>query len=96
MQQSKAQWIPTGVIALAVVADLVTPTEGTSAPLIMAAPVAAAPLSRSRSRLLRNRAGPARSPRRRVLDMLIRDVRRHTGGRPQDDQALLALRHSPH
>ncbi|MFC9244841.1 hypothetical protein ACFT7S_12640 [Streptomyces sp. NPDC057136] len=30
-----------------------------------------------------------------VLDMLIRDVRRHPGGRPQDDQALLALRRSP-
>ncbi|MGW4390393.1 PP2C family protein-serine/threonine phosphatase [Streptomyces sp. NPDC004685] len=43
-QQSKAQWIPAGVIVLAVVIDLVTPTEVTSAPLIMAAPVAAAPL----------------------------------------------------
>ncbi|MFF1360542.1 hypothetical protein [Streptomyces sp. NPDC058297] len=29
-----------------------------------------------------------------VLDMLIRDVRRHAGGRPQDDQVLLALRRS--
>ncbi|MFB7708429.1 hypothetical protein [Streptomyces sp. NPDC056105] len=44
VQQNKAQWIPAGVIVLAVVIDLVTPTEVTSAPLIMAAPVAAAPL----------------------------------------------------
>lgn len=44
VRQSKAQWIPAGVIVLAVVVDLVTPTEVTSAPLIMAAPVAAAPL----------------------------------------------------
>ncbi|MFB7757938.1 serine/threonine-protein phosphatase, partial [Streptomyces sp. NPDC056121] len=39
VQQNKAQWIPAGVIVLAVVIDLVTPTEVTSAPLIMAAPV---------------------------------------------------------
>ncbi|WP_328908515.1 serine/threonine-protein phosphatase [Streptomyces sp. NBC_00234] len=44
VQQSKVQWIPAGVIVLAVVIDLVTPTAVTSAPLIMAAPVAAAPL----------------------------------------------------
>ncbi|MGW6356863.1 hypothetical protein ACWFR5_17190 [Streptomyces sp. NPDC055092] len=44
VQQNKAQWIPVGVIVLAVVIDLVTPTEVTSAPLIMAVPVAAAPL----------------------------------------------------
>ncbi|MCX4641558.1 MULTISPECIES: hypothetical protein [unclassified Streptomyces] len=36
--QNKAQWIPAGVIVLAVVIDLVTPAEVTSAPLIMAAP----------------------------------------------------------
>ncbi|PCG82118.1 serine/threonine protein phosphatase [Streptomyces sp. WZ.A104] len=40
----RAQWIPVGVILLAAVLDLATPTDVTSAPLLMAAPVAAAPL----------------------------------------------------
>ncbi len=44
MLQRRAQWIPAGVIVLAVVIDLATPTDVTSAPLLMAAPVAAAPL----------------------------------------------------
>lgn len=44
MRQRRAQWIPVGVIALAVVIDLVTPTDVTSAPLLATAPVAAAPL----------------------------------------------------
>ncbi|MGC5341807.1 PP2C family protein-serine/threonine phosphatase [Streptomyces sp. DT24] len=43
-QLRRAQWIPVGVIVLAVVIDLVTPPDVTSAPLLMAAPVAAAPL----------------------------------------------------
>ncbi|MGQ4412661.1 serine/threonine-protein phosphatase, partial [[Kitasatospora] papulosa] len=30
-----------------------------------------------------------------LLDMLIHDVRRHVGGRPQDDQAVLALHRAP-
>ncbi|MEW2071534.1 PP2C family protein-serine/threonine phosphatase [Streptomyces sp. NPDC007346] len=46
VQQRRAQWIPVGVIVLAVVIDLATPTDVTSAPLLMAAPVAAAPLLR--------------------------------------------------
>ncbi|MFJ3299862.1 PP2C family protein-serine/threonine phosphatase [Streptomyces bacillaris] len=44
VRQRGAQWIPVGVIALAVVIDLVTPTDVTSAPLLATAPVAAAPL----------------------------------------------------
>ncbi|MEV7308699.1 PP2C family protein-serine/threonine phosphatase [Streptomyces microflavus] len=44
VQQRRAQWIPVGVIVLAVVLDLMTPTDVTSAPLLLAAPVAAAPL----------------------------------------------------
>jgi hypothetical protein len=39
--QNNVQWIPACVIVLAVVIDLVTTTELTSAPLIMAVPVAA-------------------------------------------------------
>ncbi|MFJ9624365.1 PP2C family protein-serine/threonine phosphatase [Streptomyces sp. NPDC101181] len=42
----RAQWIPVGVIVLAVVLDVATPTNVTSAPLLIAAPVAAAPLLR--------------------------------------------------
>jgi hypothetical protein len=41
VQQNKVQWIPACVIVLAVVIDLVTTTELTSAPLIMAVAVAA-------------------------------------------------------
>ncbi len=37
MRQRRAQWIPVGVIALAVVIDLVTPTDVTSAPLLATA-----------------------------------------------------------
>ncbi|MFB6852377.1 hypothetical protein ACFC18_38205 [Streptomyces sp. NPDC056121] len=37
MQQNKAQWIPAGVIVPAVVIDLATPTEVTSAPLLSSA-----------------------------------------------------------
>ncbi|MEI7032278.1 PP2C family protein-serine/threonine phosphatase [Streptomyces pratensis] len=48
VQTRRAQWIPVGVVVLAVVLDLVTPTDVTSAPLLMAAPVAAAPLLRLR------------------------------------------------
>ncbi|MEU8679234.1 PP2C family protein-serine/threonine phosphatase [Streptomyces sp. NPDC048560] len=59
VQRSKAQWIPAGVIALAVVADLVTPTAVTSAPLIMAAPVAAAPLLTLRGIILTGLASMA-------------------------------------
>ncbi|MEU4179109.1 PP2C family protein-serine/threonine phosphatase [Streptomyces sp. NPDC026589] len=44
VQPRRAKWIPLGVVVLAVVLDLVTPTGVTSAPLLMAAPVAAAPL----------------------------------------------------
>ncbi|MFI1574021.1 PP2C family protein-serine/threonine phosphatase [Streptomyces anulatus] len=44
VQLRRAKWIPLGVIVLGVVLDLVTPTGVTSAPLLMAAPVAAAPL----------------------------------------------------
>lgn len=44
VQPRRAKWIPLGVIVLGVVLDLVTPTDVTSAPLLMAAPVAAAPL----------------------------------------------------
>ncbi|MFI2781123.1 PP2C family protein-serine/threonine phosphatase [Streptomyces sp. ALB3] len=44
-QLPRTQWIPVGLIVLAVVVDLVTPHDVTSAPLLMAAPVAAAPLS---------------------------------------------------
>ncbi|MFJ3999512.1 PP2C family protein-serine/threonine phosphatase [Streptomyces parvus] len=44
VRQRRARWIPLGVIVLGVVLDLVTPTDVTSAPLLMAAPVAAAPL----------------------------------------------------
>ncbi|MCX4967768.1 serine/threonine-protein phosphatase [Streptomyces sp. NBC_00654] len=44
VQQRRAQWIPVGVIVLAVVVDLVTPTAVTSAPLLVVAPVSAAPL----------------------------------------------------
>lgn len=44
VQPRRAQWIPVGVIVLAVVFDLVTPTDVTSAPLLTVAPVAAAPL----------------------------------------------------
>ncbi|WP_327121362.1 serine/threonine-protein phosphatase [Streptomyces sp. NBC_01341] len=40
----RTQWIPVGLIVLAVVIDLVTPHDVTSAPLLIAAPVAAAPL----------------------------------------------------
>ncbi|MFJ9638965.1 PP2C family protein-serine/threonine phosphatase [Streptomyces sp. NPDC101178] len=43
-RQRWAQWIPVGVVVLAVVSDLVTPTDVTSAPLLATAPVAAAPL----------------------------------------------------
>ncbi|MFI5630111.1 PP2C family protein-serine/threonine phosphatase [Streptomyces sp. NPDC051664] len=43
-QQSRTLWIPVGVIVLAVVIDVATPTDVTSAPLLMAAPVSAAPL----------------------------------------------------
>ncbi|MFE7749633.1 PP2C family protein-serine/threonine phosphatase [Streptomyces sp. NPDC057428] len=43
-QRLRTQWIPVGLIVLAVVIDLVTPHDVTSAPLLMAAPVAAAPL----------------------------------------------------
>ncbi|MFE9724825.1 PP2C family protein-serine/threonine phosphatase [Streptomyces sp. NPDC005794] len=43
-QLLRNQWIPVGLIVLAVVVDLVTPHEVTSAPLLMAVPVAAAPL----------------------------------------------------
>ncbi|MCX4713618.1 PP2C family protein-serine/threonine phosphatase [Streptomyces sp. ID03-2B] len=48
VQPRRAQWIPVGVIVLAVVLDLATPPDVTSAPLLMAAPVAAAPLLRLR------------------------------------------------
>lgn len=41
----------------------------------------------------RTRTGEHLTPGQ-VLDTLIQDVRRHSGGRPQDDQALLAL-HRP-
>ncbi|MEU3202486.1 hypothetical protein ABZ702_01105 [Streptomyces cyaneofuscatus] len=44
VQPRRAQWIPVGVIVLAVVTDLATPTDVTFAPLLMAAPVASAPL----------------------------------------------------
>ncbi|WP_299539392.1 PP2C family protein-serine/threonine phosphatase [uncultured Streptomyces sp.] len=47
-QPSRAQWIPGFVIVLAVVIDLVTPADVTSAPLLTVAPVAAAPLLRPR------------------------------------------------
>lgn len=43
-QLLRSQWIPVGLIVLAVVVDLITPHDVTSAPLLMAAPVAAAPL----------------------------------------------------
>lgn len=43
-QLLRTRWIPVGLIVLAVVVDLVTPHDVTSAPLLMAAPVAAAPL----------------------------------------------------
>ncbi|MEU5658781.1 PP2C family protein-serine/threonine phosphatase [Streptomyces sp. NPDC047737] len=43
-QLLRVQWIPVGLIVMAVVIDLVTPHGVTSAPLLMAAPVAAAPL----------------------------------------------------
>lgn len=43
-QLLRTQWIPVGLIVLAVVVDLVTPQDVTSAPLLIAAPVAAAPL----------------------------------------------------
>ncbi|HWU08992.1 MAG TPA: PP2C family protein-serine/threonine phosphatase [Streptomyces sp.] len=43
-QLLRTQWIPVGLIVLAVVVDLVTPHGVTSAPLLMTAPVAAAPL----------------------------------------------------
>ncbi|MFJ8750284.1 PP2C family protein-serine/threonine phosphatase [Streptomyces sp. NPDC102441] len=43
-QLTRTQWIPVGLIVLAVVVDLVTPHDVTSAPLLIAAPVAAAPL----------------------------------------------------
>ena len=43
-QLLRTQWIPVGLIVLAVVVDLATPHDVTSAPLLMAAPVAAAPL----------------------------------------------------
>ncbi|MGW0787975.1 PP2C family protein-serine/threonine phosphatase [Streptomyces sp. NPDC002911] len=43
-QLLRTQWIPVGLIALAVVVDLVTPHDVTSAPLLVAVPVAAAPL----------------------------------------------------
>ncbi|NYE39302.1 serine phosphatase RsbU (regulator of sigma subunit) [Streptomyces fulvorobeus] len=59
MQRSKAQLIPAGVIVLAVVLDLVTPTDVTSAPLIMAAPVAAAPLLSPRGIILTGLASMA-------------------------------------
>ncbi|WP_307666342.1 PP2C family protein-serine/threonine phosphatase [Streptomyces sp. V2I9] len=44
VQPRRAKWIPLGVVVLSVVLDLVTPSDVTSAPLLMAAPVAAAPL----------------------------------------------------
>lgn len=44
VQQRRAPWIPVGVIVLAVVTDLATPPNVTSAPLLMVAPVSAAPL----------------------------------------------------
>ncbi|MFD4021496.1 PP2C family protein-serine/threonine phosphatase [Streptomyces sindenensis] len=44
VRQRRAKWIPLGVIVLGVVLDLATPAGVTSAPLLMAAPVAAAPL----------------------------------------------------
>ncbi|MFJ9057845.1 PP2C family protein-serine/threonine phosphatase [Streptomyces sp. NPDC102409] len=43
-QLLRTRWIPVGLIVLAVVVDVVTPHDVTSAPLLMAAPVAAAPL----------------------------------------------------
>ncbi|MFF9687938.1 PP2C family protein-serine/threonine phosphatase [Streptomyces sp. NPDC014623] len=43
-QLLRTRWIPVGLIVLAVVVDLVTPHDVTSAPLLMAVPVAAAPL----------------------------------------------------
>lgn len=46
-QLLRTRWIPVGLIVLAVVVDLVTPHDVTSAPLLMAAPVAAAPSSGS-------------------------------------------------
>ncbi|MFJ8845876.1 PP2C family protein-serine/threonine phosphatase [Streptomyces cyaneofuscatus] len=46
VRQRWAQWIPVGVVVLAVVIDLVTPTDVTSAPLLATAPVAAAALLR--------------------------------------------------
>jgi serine phosphatase RsbU (regulator of sigma subunit) len=48
VQLRRAKWIPVGVVVLAVVLDLVTPADFTSAPLLIAAPVAAAPLLRLR------------------------------------------------
>lgn len=44
--------------------------------------------------LLRRRTGPSgqQPDPAQVLGLLVHDVRRHTGGRPLDDQALLALR----
>ncbi|MFG3407070.1 PP2C family protein-serine/threonine phosphatase [Streptomyces sp. NPDC048142] len=44
VQLRRAKLIPVGVVVLAVVLDLVTPADVTSAPLLMAVPVAAAPL----------------------------------------------------
>ncbi|MEW1761968.1 PP2C family protein-serine/threonine phosphatase [Streptomyces cyaneofuscatus] len=44
VQPRRAQWIPVGVIVLAVVIDLATPRDVTFAPLLLAAPVASAPL----------------------------------------------------
>ncbi|MEU5168076.1 PP2C family protein-serine/threonine phosphatase [Streptomyces mutomycini] len=43
-QLPRTQWIPVGLIVLAALLDLVTPHHVTSAPLLMTAPVAAAPL----------------------------------------------------
>ncbi|MEV0008210.1 PP2C family protein-serine/threonine phosphatase [Streptomyces sp. NPDC047973] len=44
-QLLRTHWIPVGLIVLAVVVDLATPHDVTSAPLLIAAPVAAAPLA---------------------------------------------------
>ncbi|MGW2283057.1 PP2C family protein-serine/threonine phosphatase [Streptomyces sp. NPDC001770] len=52
VQSRSVLWIPAGVIVLAVVVDLLTPHEVTSAPLLIAAPVFAGPLLRPRGIIL--------------------------------------------
>lgn len=59
MQSRSVAWIPAGVIVLAVVVDLVTPHEVTTAPLLIAAPVFAGPLLRPRGIILTGLASMA-------------------------------------